>query len=214
MSSVTIDQSHAVMTVLATNVDWSALDPNVLQNQIILQPKDTGRRFTAFLKNGGRMLPGNLCVATAPFDPEQFIGKEWKTLSEEQDKRAQYLGEVDFSRAAFLSCLKDGEKFVKGEEKLRRLKDSGRIRYGVTVFMGLWKNHQDNKEDSVLECLYREKGITYIDFFGDVLLSPDGYRFVLYLYRDDDGAWGWGCDWLESDWYVEDVSAVSRQVSQ
>jgi len=53
----------------------------------------------------------------------------------------------------------------------------------------LWQDYQQNKAESVLEKLYQQKGITYIDFFGDILRGPDGDRYVLYLCRHDDGSW-------------------------
>ncbi len=33
-----------------------------------------------------------------------------------------------------------------------------------------------------------------------ILLDPNGYRDVLYLYRNDDGRWNWNYNWLENDW--------------
>src|SRR3989338_2331431 len=51
---VIIGQSHNIISVLANNVDWGALDATVLR-QIIDNPREAGVQFTAFLKNGGRV---------------------------------------------------------------------------------------------------------------------------------------------------------------
>ena len=45
------------------------------------------------------------------------------------------------------------------------------------------------------------------------LLNPNGNRYVLYLYRNDDGQWNWNYNWLDNDWNVKNRSAVSSQVS-
>lgn len=210
--SVGIDQSHAIMAILATNVDWINLNGEFLQEQVLGNPKEAGRQFTAFLRNGARMITGDLKIATVPFDPVSFIGNEWKSIPEEQDKQSHALTEVNFSEVEFVSCLCEKETSIDGEEKLRRLKQKSCIRYGATVFMGLWQNYQSKKENSILEHLYREKEITYMDFFGDVFLAPYGHRNVLYLCRDSDGKWGWGVSWLDNDWHGRRVSVVSSQV--
>ena len=150
----------------------------------------------------------DLIVRPAPFDPEKFLGKSWGIIAEERDARSAALPEVDFGQAEFISCLKPGESSIKGEEKLRRLKASGRLRYGASVFHGLWQDYQNRQENSVLETLYRLKNLTYLDFFGDVLLSPDGGRLVLCLYRSSGGEWYWDARWLRGDWPGE-VSAVA-----
>lgn len=153
-------------------------------------------------------------VATAPFDLVKFpgLGKGWRLVPEEQDADSAALTEVDFGQAEFISGLKDGESVITGEEKLKRLKASGRIRYGVTVFMGLWNDYQSRKENSVLERLYRERRVTWMDFPGDVLLVPGGHRRVLYFYRGGR-EWSWNSYWLGSDWGASRPSAVSSPVS-
>ncbi len=53
---VGIGQSHNVISILANNVDWSQLDGDTLQKDVIEDPVTAGRRFTEFLKNGARMV--------------------------------------------------------------------------------------------------------------------------------------------------------------
>ena len=152
---------------------------------------------------------GDMKVTMASFDPVAFFGEGWSLIEEEQDKRSVALTEVDMSKAEFFTCLKKGESRITGKEKLARLRHENRVRYGATVFMGLWQDYQARKENSVLEHLYQEKRISYMDFFGDFFLGPeDGNRRVLCLSRGD-GAWRWNCDWLGFGWYVRYVSVVS-----
>lgn len=59
MGKITIDQSHAIMSILATNADWDSIDFITfdLQNGIMRNPKGAGRAFTQFLMNGARLTP-------------------------------------------------------------------------------------------------------------------------------------------------------------
>ncbi len=225
--AVSRGQALEVSARIGTQVDWEQLDGEKLQAEVIsLSSEEFGRRFTAFLKAGARFVLGGLKVACAPFDPAKFINERWAFWKgpkdgdglkggEERDKASAALTEVDFDKADFLTCLEKGKSSITGEEKLIRLKKLGRTLYGATVFAGLWQDYQScqNKTESVLEKLYQQKGITYIDFFGDILRHPLGYRYVLCLCRLSDGQWGWGCRWLGSAWSGQDFSAVSQQVS-
>ncbi len=209
MKSVTRGQALEVSARVGTQVNWDEVDGDILQTGVInLSPEEFGRRFTLFLKNSARThTSGGLKITPRPFDPVKFIGEKWSLIPEEHDVRCDTLTEVDFSKVEFETCLKDGESSIKGEEKLVRLKANGNTRLGATVFMGLWEDYQTNKENSVLDRLYKEQGLTYLDFFGDVLLYPHGNRYVLYLYRGDGGQWRWHCYWLGSDWSAHRRSA-------
>jgi hypothetical protein len=224
--AVSRGQALEVSARVITQVNWEQLDGDHLQREVIsLTSEEFGRRFTAFLQSGCRMVAGDLKFATAPFDPAVFIGQGWAFWKgpkggnglegeEERDKASVSFTEVDFDKADLLTCLEKGESSITGEEKLIRLKKLGCVLYGVTVFMGLWQNYQScqNKAESVLEKLYKQKGITYVDFLGDILRHPGGDRCVLYLCRAGDGQWRWGHDWLDIGWRARSVSAVSQQV--
>ena len=143
-----------------------------------------------------------MIVAPQPFDSVQLIGKGWSLIAEEHDARNDALTEVYFAKVNFDTCLKDGESCIKGEEKLKRMKVNSNIRLGATTFMGLWEDYQAKGKDSILERLHQERGITYLDFFGDVLLTPRGNRRVLFLYRHGD-VWHWRYSWLGHGWLAE-----------
>ena len=227
MKIVSRGQALEVSARVATQVDWGQLDGGELQDEVIsLPPEEFSRRFTAFLKNGARFVFGGLKIATLPFDPAKFIGEGWAFWKgrkdgnglegeEERDKGSVVLTEMDFDKAEFLACLEKGESSITGEEKLACLIKSVCTLFGATVFMGLWQDYQSrqNKSETVLEKLYQQKGITYVDFFGDILRSPHGNRCVLCLFRLGDGRWRWHYLWLDDGWSERHLSAVSRQVS-
>ncbi|GEM_PF-2750144 len=52
--SITIDQSHNLVQILANNIDWESLDNETVQ-EIISTPHKSGSHLTQFLKNNGRL---------------------------------------------------------------------------------------------------------------------------------------------------------------
>lgn len=141
-----------------------------------------------------------------PFDPKPFIDDEWTI--EEQDERSLALTEIELTEVMFDSTLKRGEKSIKGEDKLKRLKEkTNRIRLDAGIFKTLWEN----------QILIPEKwkkqtngNMTFIFFDGTILRGFDGERSILYLYWSC-GRWDWGYDWLEDDRSADDPSAVLEQ---
>jgi len=208
--SIGIDQSHAIMAVLGTNVDWSVLDGDFLQEKIVRNPTEAGRQFTDFLKNGGKVIVGEpriiLIDRSQPFDPIKFLGKGWSF--EEQDERSLALTELDLTKVRLEIMLMEGEAYINGEEKLRQLKKADYIRLDAKVFQTLWENQM------LIPERWKEKtngDTTYIYFDGTVLRSPDGDRYVLCL-DWSDGQWDWYYDWLGSGWDVLRPSAVLASI--
>ncbi|MFH0814950.1 MAG: hypothetical protein V1902_02655 [Candidatus Falkowbacteria bacterium] len=197
--SVALEQSHALMAVLAQNVDWSQLDADTIQ-AIIMAPRESGAQFTAFLRNRGQMVVGGSNKLTIdrskPFDPVAFVGKGWKIG--EQDERALALTEIDLAAVQLKHMLKDREPYVGGEEKLTRLKVAGYVRLDAGVFETLWNNQHLIPE--------RWKGkIVYFD--GTVLVSPDGGRYVLCI-DGGGGQWSRDCGYLNHSFSGNNPSAV------
>jgi len=205
--SVSIDQSHSVIQALANNVDWSVLDGDMLQEQIIKNQKEAGKQFTLFLKNGGKVIVDSPRVISIdrsiPFDPKTFIGNGWSI--EEQDERAIALTEINLTEVMFDSTLEKGEKSIKGEDKLKRLKEkTNRIRLDAGIFKTLWENQ------ILIPEKWKEQtngNTTFIFFDGTVLRDSIGDRYVLFLYWNG-GEWSWRCYWLENDWLANNPSAV------
>ncbi len=146
----------------------------------------------------------HILECSTPLDPATFIAPKWvpwrgpldgKGLvgEIENDPRSSALTEIDWEQVTFIDCLEGVEKAISGDEKFRRLKKAGHIRFGGNVLLSLLNNYRAQGTHSILEWLYREKGITCLDFFGDVFRSPEAPEHapsVLYLYRDD-GEWRW-----------------------
>ena len=212
MGRITTDQSHQVVSALVTNVNWDEIDfeESGLQELVIRKAKEAGTQFAAFLKNGGRVIFGEPKIVkidrSQPFGPVKFLGEGWSIA--EQDERSLALTEIDLAKVWLETTLRDGETRVRGEEKLRRLKEAGHIRLDVRVFQTLWENQ------ALIPESWKQKTngeTTYICFDGTVLRNPRGYRYGLSLYWDD-GQWHWNYDWLEYGWHVNIPSAVLASI--
>jgi hypothetical protein len=140
-----------------------------------------------------------------PFDLA-FVGKDWKIA--EQDERSLALTQVDLSKVQLISTLKKGESWIEGEENLKRLKVANHVRLDAKIFQTLWENQ------SLIPETWKKKtngDSTYIFFDGTVLLGPNGYRNVLYLYWSG-GQWHWSCYWLGLARGAGDPSAVLANI--
>jgi len=205
---VSIVQSHNVISVLANNVNWSALDGDILQ-RIIDNPRWAGENFTTFLKNGGKIIVGEQVITidrSKPFNPAEFISKGW-TIDEE-DEHSLVLTQVNLADVRLEHMLKKDESRIKGEERLRRLKSTDYVRLDAKIFQTLWENQ------ALIPEIWKQRtdgNTTFIFFDGSILRSPDGNRYVLYLCWNDD-RWLWRCRWLERDWAVHDPSAVLASI--
>lgn len=222
MEEVSRGQALQVAGRVAMQVRWDDINGDRLQRDVLeLSSEEFGKRFTDFLKNGARMIIGDpRFVPTKPFDPAEFLGSGWTIWrgpidgdglsgEEDVDLRSGTLPEVELSKIIFETCLQAGENSITGEEKLRQLKKKPEfIRFGGNVFLGLWLDYQANKENSVLEWIYRNFKISYLDFFGLILRGPLGDRRVLVLNRNDDGKWYWYCPWLGTQWVASGPSVV------
>jgi hypothetical protein len=209
MGQITLDQSHQVLATLVVNTDWASVDfaNSGLQDFIVRNPKEAGRQFTAFLRNGGKVLIGEPKVITinrGRFNPTEFIGRGWSIITEETDTRSTILTELDLTKVQQVTMLKDGETYVKGEEKLKRLKKSGNIRLDADIFHTLWENQHLIPES------WKEKvngNTRFIYFDGTVLRYSGGRRSLLCLYWFG-GAWEWDVRWLGDGWDDDRPSAV------
>ena len=196
--------------VLLTNADPEGI-PDEVAEWVIQHPVEAGQQFALWLKNRCRLIVGEPKILrfqpSVTFSPSGFLSEGWTIWKgpkdgngleggEDCDRREDNLSEIDFSQALFETCLEEGETTITGEEKLMRMKASGHLRLGGRTFLSLWQDYQANKGNSILEWLYQNGQITYMDFFGLVLRSPLGDRYVLYLCRYDDSQWYWHQSWL------------------
>lgn len=204
--AIVIGQSLNLFSVLANNADWDNLDGDTIQ-KIINDPRQAGQQFTAFLRNGGKVIVGEpkvVAINRNRFNPKKFIGDGWSILNDETDARSIALTELDLTKVQHVTMLKDGETYIKGEEKLKRLKSSDYIRLDADIFLTLWENQHLIPES------WKEKvngNTRYIFFDGTVLRRAYGYRCVLYLCWNV-GVWDWRVRWLGDGCSVGSPSAV------
>ncbi len=174
------------------------------------------------------LTPQHTLACTVPLIPTKFIDPKWSfwrgslegdglTGEIEQDERSLTLEEIDWTKVTFTHCLEGDEKAISGKEKLRRLKQTGRIRFGGNVLLSLWTDYRTNGGNSILEWLYRTKKIIFMDFYGSVLRNPakTAEPCVLYLHRDD-GEWKWSHlgSLLNLPWEANNVSPVFMENSE
>lgn len=139
---------------------------------------------------------------TSAFNPVAFIGNGWSIV--EEDEHSLALSEIDLSKINFETMLKDGERAVAGEERLRRLKGAGCFRLDAKVFHALWENKH------LIPASWKDltDGFpTYVFFDGTILQGPDSFRCVLYLCWEN-GRWFWNCYKLVYPLSPSDPSAV------
>ena len=218
MKEVNRDQGFQLVSVFMNNADWSQVSADTAQ-RIIDNPTGSGREFTRFLMNGGRVVVVQSSVIpinrTTPFNPTKFLGEGWSIWKgpadgdglsgdEEQDERSLDLTELDISKVQLVTCLHGDEDYIKGEERLKRLKKAKFIRLDAQIFLTLWQNQHLIPES------WKEKtngNTTYIFFDGISLRSPLGDRYSLCLFWRG-GEWLWLCFWLGRDRFSDDPSAV------
>ncbi len=175
--------------------------------------------FQRFMKNPWEAAKAMILTIdrVTPFNPTTFFGYGWSIWrgpadragrrgEKQQDGRSLALTEVDFSKILLETCLREGESKITGEEKLRRLKASGRILLDARIGQALYREGGQK----TLRWLHDTHGITYVDFMGTELRGgPYGYRYVLCLYRGDGGSWYRNYDRLADRWFGSLPSAVS-----
>jgi hypothetical protein len=213
-------QALTITASLAVDTAWDQLPTEILQSFIELSPTERGVRFTAFLKNGGRVVIGGSQTLpidrTKPFNPAEFISQGWTIWrgpkdgnglegEEEQDARSLALTELDLDRILLEAHLKNGETSTTGEERIKRLNAANRIKLDAKAFQTLWESRHELPER------FKQKtngNTTFIFCDGTVLRSPDGHRFTLYFcWNAVNRKWNWYYLWLGSDRGVNNPSA-------
>ena len=206
--TVSIRQSHAVMAILAQNVDWDSLDSGMLQEGIIRDPTGAGRQFTSFLRNGGKMVIKNHIINCGAFP---FVPDGWRAEWHQWYQESAYLkltreGDdlfLDGKKIAFhLSPNQMGDKSIRGENLRVELAKEPVLNANVLDYL---LAHPDLIPDS---WAVDDQGRTrYLFFWGTVYHRSDGRLCVRFLYRCGD-RWRWGQFRLGNNWSVSSPAAV------
>lgn len=201
MGRITLDQSHQVLATLAVNADWASVDfdGSGLQDLIVRNPKEAGRQFTAFLKNGGRVPVAESKwreqdgVIYSSFTSDGTTGEEWINRLEKQGFR---IG--DYAKSVLRS---EGFKPTKGvTTEIAVLKgelfaDNDRITKNIRKEANKRKLQKPNAE---VACFIREKfsdkdleamGLWWIVTMHEPIKDSDGDLDLLNAHRGDGGRW-------------------------
>jgi hypothetical protein len=204
------DKLEQSLNMLVENLDLNMIDLEAF-DLIIKNGFEAGEHFTNFLKTVGQSIVARRTARTIKinreklFDPVQFMHHQGLEI-EEQDERSIMLEEIDSATISLESMLQ-GEKVIRGEEHLNRLKQTGHIRLDAGVFQTLWENqhlipeHWQSKKDTLKN----------IFFDGTVFKNQSG-RYVISMYWDVGQKWSWTYCRLDiGGWKAEDLSAVIKR---
>ncbi|MDP3764108.1 MAG: hypothetical protein Q8Q95_00600 [bacterium] len=141
---------------------------------------------------------------SCPFDPASFsgLGKDW-SLGEE-DECSLSLTEINLTNIRLETCLKDKEKRIDGNERIKRLKELGRVRFDIKIFQTFWKN----KDLIPQEWKNKVDGRTlFVSFDGTELYGPDGRLYTVFLFWSGK-RWRWSPGSIEGSRGFNEPSAV------
>lgn len=175
MGQISIDQSHALIQVLATNIDWSAVDSNQVQ-KMITSPKSAGLEFQKFLNSfefeinknvfGGflRKLTGDLFLEEC--DGQQIIANS---------KNIFYLIDSDFKN---YGANEKGVATPKTPVEVHELVKSGKF---SQIFGSM--NSDLNKlcftQSQILNFIKNHKNWLRTDGWGTFFLFKSGEKFFV-----------------------------------
>jgi hypothetical protein len=117
-------------------------------------------------------------------DADPFVPNRWKV--EEHRKGGQF--KWDASKVSLYLSKKQQRGVIEGNKLRDELK--GKPVYNANLLDYLLKNPHLIPEE------WKDK---YVFLWGTVYRDSGGNLCVRYLYWSGDG-WGWGSDWLDSDW--------------
>lgn len=204
------DKLEQALNMLVENLDLGEVCPEEL-DLIIQNGYEAGEHFTNFLKTAGQLIIARKTSRTIKidrrrlFDPGRFMNHQGLEI-EEQDERSIKLEEID-SAAICLESMLQGEKVIRGEEHLNRLKQKGHIRLDAKVFQTLWEN-----QHLIPDHWQRTKSDHPKNIFFDGTVFKNKYgKYVISMYWDADRKWSWTYCRLDiGGWKEEDLSAVIK----
>ncbi len=231
MGRITVDQSQQVMATLMTNAEWTEIDFELsrLQDNVIRNPKEAGRQFTAFVKNCCRVM---VSKPTRPWREQDGViyfsatsdgttGKDWIARLEQKGFRVE-----DYAKNVLCSPDFKPPEGVTTEIAILKgmlFQDNDRITKNIRAEADRRMLAKPNAE---VACLIREiftdeeikaMGLWYIVTMHEPIKDSYGDPNLLNANRDDGGRWlGTSCDETDSRWRRDDgfafvVSQVGPQ---
>lgn len=201
MSKISREQALEVMAKLGTNTDWSQLDSEVIQ-RIIKDPTGSGREFTRFLANGGRITTTMYHLIDCDADP--FVPIGWAVNSH---KKSGQLAFDPIKIRFHLSPNQQDGKYIKGNELRKELANESTLNANVLDY--LLKNPRLIPEE------WKNKDVggntRYIFFWGTIYRYSNRYSngdLCVRCLSFDGGGWHWYYHWLDGDWFGGSPAAV------
>ncbi|MBI2474942.1 hypothetical protein HYV69_00765 [Candidatus Uhrbacteria bacterium] len=138
--------------------------------------------------------------------PESWKKQKWEIERHVGDGQL----ELDLSKIQLhLSPNQKDSKTIEGNDLRAELEDSKVPVLNACVLEYLLAHPEIIPEDWKVD----EKGNTrYIYFWGTVYRNPDGVLYVRCLFWSD-GAWSWGCAWLDNGWGGQGPAAMLASVT-
>ncbi len=135
---VSPEQRMEIASRLVTQVDWTELDGDKIQREVIsLPPKEFGRRFTAFLKAGINLTSGTgLTVGSFKIAPITHDIHGWKCVLPAQNQSSEFnavLYEVLPGQAGKPDTI---------EETVAHLKNNGRNTTGLQHAEAMYRGYE------------------------------------------------------------------------
>ncbi len=203
MGQISIDQSHAVMAVLATHTDWSQVDFDIagLQDCVMRNKQQAGCEFLRFLQNGCRVqVVGDHTIDLSSPCRLPFSGAEVEIHRGEGVVKLEKRGDdlyLDGKKITlFLSEEQKGTGRIVGHPLRKKLE----VR-GGNVSAKVLDHLEDHPELWLESWKKNEDGETlYVFFWGDIFRNPSyGSLYVRF------GYWRVGrvlssYHWLDDGW--------------
>ncbi len=142
---------------------------------------------------------------STPFDSTSFLGSCWRI--EKEDERCLLLTKIDMSALSLTTFLREGEMFISGKEKVKRIISSNVIPLDAKSLQTFLEN-QHYIPDAWKE---RTNGVvTFIFFDGTVLRKeyrPERYILCLFWFENK---WCWFTHLLYASWGIGHFSVVLK----
>jgi len=196
--TLSIDQARKIADLVIARLRKSELPKAATQEVIkkegakiadVVEADVTRRVIINLFAKGSRRI-----LKRQPFNVYKIMGKGWSVKEQVSKRSNDSLDVGQITRKDY-----GGECIISGKSHLKCIKDAGEqdMQLDAKDFLVLWRE----KDHLTLKWLYETKGITWLSFWGTILSLPDGSRWVLYLFRnEDDGSWRWGARSLELCW--------------
>lgn len=149
-------------------------------------------------------VPHNFDFDIVEFDPAAVFGSGWKfgeeinglpdndeiTVFQKAIEKASTLPKDEGRNLLFPTGIATGNKVITGEDRIKVL---SAVNLSDPVF--LWSLYKEDGQKT-LHYFHDTYGVTWMESLRRILLSPDGGRCALCLFRDSDGSWYYYYRWL------------------